>query len=234
MKRVNTKVVIDLSTGAVLERESYLYPGPWALAHNVFEPHVSHFRFYEDGTESGSSPVANEDTNVSGRNVDSDSQIHIRLMVDELGGGDIAGDAADDYNLQFNINAAGWVIPTAATAGVQMDTGSSLTDAAATTNRATNGLTDGAGSFVASEQMESNAELTDFQLTANNYTDMVWALLLVSADLSNADSINFRLQYNGGNPGMDNDVTPNITVAKTAAGGQGAPLAQVRHHAVKA
>jgi hypothetical protein len=233
LKRVSTKVVIDIETGVVLHRESYLYDGPWALCHDEFLPDVTHFRFYENGTESGSSPVANEDTDVTGRNVDSDSQIHLRLLVDELGSGSISGGATDDYDLQFNINAAGWVVPTGATSGVQMDTASSLTDAGDTTDRATNGLTVGAGSFIAGEQCEANAEVTDFEHTADNYTHHVWALLLISADLSNADSIDFRLRYNGGNPGMDNAQTPNITVAKTAAGGQGMGLAQVRHHAVR-
>lgn len=220
LKRVSTKVVIDIVTGVVLHRESYLYSGPWALlTHDEFAPDVSHFRFYEDGTESGSSPVADEDTNVTGRNVDSDSQIHLRLMVDELGDGDIGGASTDDYDLQFRMNGGGsWVVPTGATTLVQIDTASSLTDAGATTNRATNGLTDGAGSFIAGEQCEANAEVTDFEHTANNFTEHVWALLLISADLSDTDFIEFRLRLNAGNPGMGNTQVPRITVTKTAAG----------------
>ena len=218
-KWVNTKVVLDIESGDVLRREGYWYEGPWALAHDVFAPDVSHFRFYEDGTESGSVPAAAEDTNVSNRDVSAgDSQIHIRLMVDELGAGSIPGAATDDYDLEFNINAVGWVIPTGATTGIQLDTASSLTDAAATTNRTTDGLTNGAGTFIAGEQCDANAQVTDFLHSADNYTEHVWALLLVSADLNNGDSIDFRLSYNGGNPGMDNTQVPNVTILKTAAG----------------
>jgi hypothetical protein len=236
LKRVTTKVVIDIETGVVLHRESYLYSGPWALCgHDEFAPDITHFRFYEDGTEAGSSPAAGEDVNVTGRGVDSDSQIQLRLLMDELGAGDIGGNAIDDYDLQYRVNGGGsWITPTGATNRVRMDSGSFLTDGGATTNRGTDGLTDGAGSFVASEQMVSDAELANFELTANNFTEMVWGLLLVSADFSDGDFIEFRLRYNAGNPGMDNTQVPRITVTKTAVGGQGAGLAQVRHHAVRA
>jgi hypothetical protein len=154
--------------------------------------------------------------------------------MDELGAGDIDGNTIDDYDLQYRVNGGGsWIVPTGASDRVRMDAGSSLTDGAATTNRGTDGLTDGAGSFVASEQMVSDAELTNFQLTANNFTEMVWGLLLVSADFADGDFVEFRLRYNGGNPGMANTQVPRITVTKTGISGQGMGLAQVRHHAVR-
>ncbi len=173
--------------------------------------------------------LAREDTNVVDRDVDSDSQIHLRLMVDELGAGAIPGNSTDDYELQFNINATGWTVPTGATTGVQLDTSSSLTDAGATTNRGTDGLTDGAGTFQAGEQCDANAEVTDYLHAADDFTEYVWALLLISADLNDTDSIDFRLRYNGGNPGMDNTQTPNITVSKTAALGADEQAAARQH-----
>jgi hypothetical protein len=149
--------------------------------------------------------------------------------MDELGSGDIDGNTIDDYDLQYRLNGGGsWIVPTGATDRVRMDSGSALTDGAVTTNRGTNGLTDGAGSFVASEQMVSDAELANFQLTANNFTEMVWGLLLVSADFVDADFVDFRVRYNGGNPGMANTQVPRITVTKTA-GGLAIPIA-MRHY----
>jgi len=217
LKRVTTKVVIDIVTGVVLYRESYLYNGPWALAMDEFEPTAAAFRFYEDGTESGSSPAAAQDTNLGARDVDSDSQVHLRYRVDETGAGAIDGATTDDYSLQSRLNGAGaWTTCTSSSNRVQADTASSLTEGGATTNRATDGISDGAGSFIAGIQKESDCDIIDYQLTTDNFTEHVWALLLVSADFNDADFMDFRITYNGGNPGMPQSVTPRITVTKSA------------------
>lgn len=182
---------------------------------STFTPLVDKFRFYEDGTESGSSPAANEDTNISGRNVNSDSKIHVRYRIQESGGK--SGNAGDDWNLQYQIDGGGFTNVTTTSTGVKVDTGSSLTDGSATTNRATNGITDGTGSFVASQQEEGDGQITNFQLTASNFTEAVWAVTLVSAGLTNGNVIQFRVSLNGGSPGVTNSVTPQITVSKTVA-----------------
>lgn len=180
-----------------------------------FTPVVNKFRFYEDGTESGSSPIAAEDTNVTGRNVNSDSKVHVRYRIQETGGK--AGSANDDWNLQYQIDGGGFANVTTTSSGVKVDTASSLTDGSATTNRATNGITDGTGSFVASQQEEGDGQITNFQLTASNFTEAVWAVTLVSADLSNGNVIQFRVSLNAGSPGVTNSVTPQITVSKSVA-----------------
>lgn len=174
------------------------------------------FRFYEDGTESGSSPIAAQDVSPTGRNVDSNSKIHLRCRVQEVGQGTLAGATTDDYNLQYRLNGGGgWTSITGATTQVQADSGSSLTDGGATTNRGTDGITDGTGTFFAGIQESSDSELTDFQHQADNFTEHVFALVLISADLVDNDQVEFRLALNGGNPGMDNTATPSITVTKT-------------------
>jgi len=174
---------------------------------------AQHFRFYEDGTESGSSPSANEDTNVTGRSVDSDSQIQLRYMVEETNSG--SGASTDDWALEYDKNSSGtWVPVTGSSAAVRADSGSSLSDGSLTTNRGTNGLTDGSGSFVAGEQEAANGVIEDREITTNNFSESVWGLLLVSSDLANGDTLDFRMTYNGGTPGMTNNVTPRITVQK--------------------
>lgn len=174
------------------------------------------FRFYEDGTESGSSAIEAEDTNLTGRDVSSDSQVHLRCRVQEIGAGIVAGETTDDYTLEYRLNGGGSWIPITTTSNrVQCDPSSSLTDDGATTNRSTDGITDGSGSFFAGIQEEGDGEITDFQHEADNFTEHVFALLLVSADFTNSDFVDFRLRLNGG--AMDNSVTPRITVSKGAA-----------------
>lgn len=182
--------------------------------HDVFTPVANAFRFYEDGTESGSTPIDAQDTNIS-RNVTADSILHLRVRVDETGNG--AGATTDDYILQFSKNAGAFTTITSVSANVQgAGTGAGLTDNAATTNRATNGISDpGTGSFVAGGQRESDGTVFDRQLTASNFTEHVWAIKLIAADLANNDTLDFRVSLNGGAPGMTNNVTPRITVTKS-------------------
>jgi len=178
------------------------------------------FRFYEDGTESGSSPIAAQDTNVTGRNVDSDSQIHLRCRVQETGAGSVGGASTDDYQLQWRKNGGGsWTDVTASSLNAKADTASQLTDGSATTNRATDGISDGTGSFIAGEQEEGDGEIEDFEHTADNFAEHVYALILVSVDLADNDFLEFRMRLNAG--AMDNSVVPRVTVAKTAAVAEG-------------
>jgi hypothetical protein len=177
-----------------------------------FTPVVNAYRLYFDGTESGSTPRAAENTAIP-VTVNSNAQVHVRIRVDETGGK--SGASTDDYDLQYAKNGGAFAAITTSSSNVQCDTASSLTDAAATTNRATNGITDpGSGSFVASEQCETDAQVTNFQLTASNFTEIVWAVKLIAADLADGDTITFRVTLNGGSPGMTNAVTPTITVNK--------------------
>ena len=83
----------------------------------------------------------------------------------------------------------------------------SLTDAAATTNR----LGSGTGSFVAGEISETGV-VTDFLLTANNYTEFLYSLTLKSADLAHGDTLRFRVLRNGATTGITYTQTPTINV----------------------
>lgn len=188
------------------------------MTHASFSPAFNASRFYQDGTESGSTPLDAQDTNVTVDVSSGNVQVHLRVRVDETGGA--GGATTDDWGLEFTSSIGGTNIPvTASSSRVQADTGSSLTDGSATTNRATNGISDpGSGSFVAGEQEEANGVVEDHQLTTNNFTEHVFALLLVAADLADGETLDFRLTLNGGNPGMTNNVTPRITVQKQISG----------------
>ena len=175
------------------------------------------FRFYNDGTESGSSPLAAQDVNVTGFNVDSNAQFHLRCRLDETGSGDVDGASTDDYAIQKRKNGGGsWKTITASTTEVRADTASDLTDGSATTNRSTDGISDGAGAFIAGIQEEGDSEITDFLHTGDDFTEHVWALEAVSVDLANDDFCEFRVILNGST--VTNSVVPRITFAKTATG----------------
>ena len=183
---------------------------------DAFDVDADAFRFYEDDgspSESASTALAAQDTNIT-VDVSSDVQLHLRYRVQEVGGGSIAGATTDDYDLQYRVNGGGgWTSITASSSRVQTDTASELSDGSATTDRSTDGISAGSGSFFVGEQEDGDSAITDFQHEADNYTEHVWALDLISADWSSSDFVDFRMRLNAGNPGMDNSVTPRITSA---------------------
>lgn len=179
---------------------------------DVFTPVAQAFRFYDDDAgEDASTPLANQDTNVT-INVDGGNvafQLRYRIQNTTA----VAGATTDDFALQRSVNGGTFATINGTTSAI-LATTSGLTNDNATTNRATNGITDGSGSFVAGEQ-SSDGIVDNWQLTASNFSELVWGGTLVSADVSDNDAITFRVTLNGGAPGMTNSVTPTITVDKS-------------------
>lgn len=195
-----------------------LKPAPAAAP---FTPEFNAFRFYEDGTESGSTPWAAQDTDVTVNVTGGDQQIHLRVRIDETGGGTDGG-AADTWGVEYSRNSGAWTQVTDTSSYVKADSTSGLTNDDPTTNRASNGISDPvSGSFVAGIQEEQNAFIGAHQLTKGDFTEHVFALLVIATDVSNGDTLDFRMELNAGGPGMTNNVEPTITVQVTAATGVG-------------
>ena len=181
---------------------------------DVFTPVAQAFRFYDDDAgEATSTPLANQDTNVT-INVDAGNvpfQLRYRIQATTA----VAGAVTDDYALQRSHNGGAYATINGTTTAV-LAAAAGLTNDGATTNRGTNGITDGTGSFVAGEQ-SSDGIVDNWQLTASNFTELVWGGTVVAADVSNGQTITFRVSLNGGTPGMTNSVTPTITVQKSVS-----------------
>lgn len=164
------------------------------------------YRFYEDGAENTSTALGSQDTALT-RNVTTDSNIQLRIRIQETGGAN--GATTDDYQLQRSIAGGAFANVTTTSTGVKGFNSSSLTDAGTTTQR----LTNGSGSFVAGEISEVGL-VTDRQVTASNYMELLYSLTLVAADLSASQAVTFRVQVNGNT--MTYNVTPTLNVAKNA------------------
>jgi len=176
---------------------------------NVFGITARAFRFYEDGSETGSTAIAAESTNITRSVVAGNSALQLRYGVQESGAGSASGATTDDYQVQYAKNGGAYTSVGAATTNVRAFPSANLTDAAATTQR----LSAGSGSFVAGEIDEADGIVTDWQLTANNFSELLYSLELVSADLAHNDTLDFRVLRNGA---VFNtySVTPRITVSK--------------------
>ena len=193
------------------------------ITRKTFRPRADAFRFYEDGTESGSSAIAAQDVDLTSRSVDSDSQVHLRWRVQNLAA--VAGATADDYHCFASINSGAFFQVTTSTSNVKGDTSSGLSDTTVTTNRSLpDGIADGTGSFVAGEQSESGT-IDDRQLTASNYTEHVYAVVLISADLSDTDTIDFQMR--GPTNGPFDQITTAAATARITVSKGGAALQDI-------
>ncbi len=169
------------------------------------------FRFYEDGSEAGSTAIAAQNSNVT-RDPNTDAYLLLRLRIQETLGSD--GAATDDWRLQYSKNGGGYTDVNAVSSNnVRGFDSASLTDQGATTNR----LTGGSGSFVAGLVSE-DALADNLQITGNNFTEFLFPLQLAVSDLAHADTLDFRLLINGAV--LDTyTVTPRITISIASGGG---------------
>ncbi len=162
---------------------------------DMFNPKEIHYRFYAgDGDETASTALENEDTGHT-LTVDSDQTIQVRFAIENQTAED--GSTMDDYQLVYDKNTAGDVsIPTSdGGAGISSDA-AGLTNDAATVERVTDGLTAGAGSYVAGEQ-SSDGLIDNMQLTGSNYTEHVWGVKFYTANVADADTFDFSYTCSG-------------------------------------
>ena len=127
-----------------------------------------------------------------------------------------AAGSTDDYRLDFDKNVGGFVIiPTIDTGAGVSAAVAGLTNDNNTTNRTTNGIADGTGSFDAGLQITDG--IGNFTLNASNYTEIAFGIKLYAINLANLDTIDFEL----GRPNaMVNTIIPRITISKSAGGGE--------------
>ena len=184
----------------------------------TFTPVFNAFRFYnDDGDEANSTPYDSvaQDTNITVDD-EADEQFHLRVRIDETGGK--GGSNGDDWRLEISVNGGTYTDVTSTSSVVDGQDSTHLTDGGATTNRGTNGISDpGSGSFDVGEQSDLNGEVFNHVLGSDDFAEHVYGLRVTDADVSDGDTIDFRITLNGGSPGMTNNVTPRITISKGAA-----------------
>lgn len=189
------------------EREIIIFEDTIALAITYSEPipafSQAAFRFYEDGIESDSLPVDVQNTDINRDTSDGDSNLQLRLRIQETNG--VSGSATDDFQLQYSKNSGTWTNVTTTSSNVKGFDSTNLTHGNSTTER----LTGGSGSFVSGEISEIGL-IEDHQITASNFTEYLYSLTLVSADLNHNDTLDFRVLRNG--EVITYGVTPTITV----------------------
>lgn len=166
-----------------------------------FTPSFQAFQFFAEGSESGAESLASAGQNIS-LGVLADTPIQLRTRIQETAGK--AGGSSDSYRLQYSKNGGTWTDVTTISSNVKGFDSTYLTDGGATTKR----ISGGSGSFIAGKISETGI-VSNFQLTANNHTEFLYSLSLISSDLSTDDYLEFRVLLNGST--MSTLVTPRVT-----------------------
>jgi hypothetical protein len=136
----------------------------------------------DDGNESGASWKAAENTGwvqVAGE------VFRFRLVVQEVNGANATG---TDFQLSVNRNSGGWFLVTPSTSIVRAVGSSNVTDGEATTNQ----LASGTGDFTSGEVSE-NGQTGGITVQGSRYTEVEFVVEIVEADVSENDTIEFRV-----------------------------------------
>lgn len=172
----------------------------------AFTPVQQRFRFYnDDGTDTTSTAAAAENANLTITEGGGNKSYQLRFQVQESGG--TAGANTDDWQLQASRNGGAYFNVTTTSAYVKAFDSANLTDAvpiSAPNFR----LTAGTGTAEQGEVSEDGL-LDNRQITASNYTEFLYTVQTIDADLAPTDTLDFRLLYNGAT--FTYSVTPRIT-----------------------
>ena len=166
--------------------------GYWADAEDVAYAHGTPaydqdaYAWYNDGTESGSTIIG---TANNSQTLDADTTYLIRFVIQETAGADGSNLTAQ---LEYDVNNSGtWNNVTSTSNNVRAVASTNLTDGNDTTQRL------GAGTFISPnggiDSGDGAAGGSALDITANNESEVLYAIQLRSADLANNDTIQLRV-----------------------------------------
>lgn len=189
----------------VVEDQWYWYGGAWSLAeHLAANIDQAEYRWRDDdSSETGASWLEVVDTSHDFDVTSGNVQARIRFTLQEDGGADSNPTA---YTLQFQINGGGYADVLIDSTGVIYFNSGNLTDGEVTTSQL-----NGTGTFISGECSE-DAITGSLSVTANNHTEIEYTVEFVSAELTNGDSIDFRLTNTD-----TQTIDGNATITKGAA-----------------
>ncbi len=187
-------------------KHNFDIPKYFIAGHTFFDPYTTAYRFYQDGTLASSTALAAQGTNLT-PTVTADYVMQIRIRIQEQGG---LGEA-NVYRLDYTRNGGAQTQIDGASSFVRSYNGTPADGADVTAAR----LTGGSGSFVTGKYDEGDGVTPSMTLTANNFTEHVWSVVIRYADVGDGDVLTFPVLIDGKT--MTNNVTPTVTITKLQA-----------------
>jgi hypothetical protein len=186
------------------------------------------FRFGDNtGTESTHGWLANQSIDItagSGLDVEIAAPFLLRIRIAETAGATSTVNNVD-VELQVNNTGAGWTaVTTTSTNGIQAVASTPTTNGNDTTERLTGGATNFDTSN-AGQSEDGTSGGANLDIAGDDFSEHLFAIQVVDANVSNGDTLDFRITRDGGTL-MDNEATadePRVTVTKAnIIGGDGA------------
>jgi len=197
--------------------KGYWYEGPMALATNPPVIDCNTWAFYSDGTESGSTIIGSIATNPTKGSIAYDTTVFFRADLEETSGNKALNLTP---RLQYRINTGGgygaWTNVTSTSNVVRTTASANITDAGDTTRRLGT-----AYSFVTPNEGIDEADglaggnTTDLQSSG---TEFLYSIQVRSADVSEDDTIELRLDLDEWSSGFTLNNTPTWPVITGAVG----------------
>lgn len=179
------------------------WAGLYAHATAAFDQRTFRFR-NDDGSETTATWKEAENTSVTQA---IGEVFRLRIEVQETGGG-----SANNQTLvlQSNINNEGWFDVGPTSSRVKLGNSSHVADAEPTTNQ----LTGGTGNFITGEIITATSG-TDISFVGNDHTEVEWSSLLITGEVPDGASVQFRCTINGALPGTTSSGVPTVTAVQS-------------------
>jgi hypothetical protein len=169
------------------------------------------YQFYADGTNTGSTALAAQNTPPSVDMASGDVNLQLRLRLQETGSANMI--SSDVWQLQYDKNASdSWSDVTTSSSVVAAYNSANLSGTLNGGSR----LGAGTGVYYNGNQSETGSVIGP-AVAAGNYTEGLYSISLKQADLADADTLRFRVLRNGATTGMTYTQVPTINLIKTSA-----------------
>src|SRR3990167_3756771 len=149
-----------------------------------------------------------------------DENFRVRFEMQETAG--CAAANVTNIQLQYNLNAAGWVSVTATSSVVQSVASPNVADAAATTDQ----LSAGTGTFEGDacfDEVNGVCGSAATDVAASGHVEPEFCVQILSGDVVDTDLIELRITR-GGTAFAAYDATPSVTVSEAAPSGLTIPM----------
>ena len=164
----------------------------------------------DDGNETTATWKANQSVNWTQA---VDQNFRVRFEAQETAG---CADNNKVWQLQYNLNAAGWVTVNASSSVVRSSASPNVTDGVSTTNQLTAGtgtFQGGSGTTGGFDEVNGAAGGSTMDVAASGHSECEFCVQIRSADVANNDTVQLRATDNG-TAFAAYDATPSITVSE--------------------
>lgn len=202
---INTKVVIDIRSGKVIEEQGYWYNGPLALATDPPTRTAGDWAFYSDGTEAEAVIFGEKNVN---QTLEVDTIYHFRIG---FWNNDADAWKNATVQLEYNYESGGWNDVNATSSVVRSAPTSGLVDGENSTQRITAFAFDATNE--GQDEVDGEAGGGDADFT-NNGAEAVFAFTIRSEDVADEDTIVLKITDAAENEDLDvyEQTDPTITV----------------------